>query len=406
MRYELRIAWRYLFAPKSTNAINIVSGVSAVAVCVITAAIICLMSVMNGFKELVEDMFSNFDPQLRITATSGKVFDTHTPRFDALRAIPEVDIYAETIEETGLIEFNDKQVPARIKGVDTTFQALTNIDSIMFSGKFVVFDGAFDNAVLGVGLANQLGIAVGFIKPIHIYTPRRTARVNLLRPDKSFNQASAFLSGIFTVQQVKYDETYMLISLPLARQLYEYDDNFASAVEIKLKDNASEQKTKHKIRELLGDDFIVADRYEQQQDFFRIMQVEKLLTNILLIFILLIATFNIIGSLSMLIIDKSADIQTLNSLGATEKSIQRIFLYEGWLISSLGALCGIVIGTILSLMQDYFGIIKLGNGEEYVIPAYPVDVQISDIFLTMFIVLLLGYLAAWIPANKIKSKKV
>jgi len=406
VRYELRIAWRYLFAPKSTNAINIVSGVSAAAVCVITAAIICLMSVMNGFKELVEDMFSNFDPQLRITATSGKVFDTHTPRFDALRAIPEVDIYAETIEETGLIEFNDKQVPARIKGVDTTFQALTNIDSIMFSGKFVVFDGAFDNAVLGVGLANQLGIAVGFIKPIHIYTPRRTARVNLLRPDKSFNQASAFLSGIFTVQQVKYDETYMLISLPLARQLYEYDDNFASAVEIKLKDNASEQKTKHKIRELLGDDFIVADRYEQQQDFFRIMQVEKLLTNILLIFILLIATFNIIGSLSMLIIDKSADIQTLNSLGATEKSIQRIFLYEGWLISSLGALCGIVIGTILSLMQDYFGIIKLGNGEEYVIPAYPVDVQISDIFLTMFIVLLLGYLAAWIPANKIKSKKV
>ncbi len=406
MRYELRIAWRYLFAKKRTNAINIVSGVSAAGVCVITAAIVCLMSVMNGFKGLVEDMFSNFDPQLRITSVTGKVFDTNTEKFDALRALPQIDIYAETIEETGLIEFSDKQVPARIKGVDTTFQALTNIDSIMFSGRFVVFDGAFDNAVLGIGLANQLGIAVGFIKPIHIYTPRRTARVNMLRPDKSFNQASAFLSGIFTVQQVKYDETYMLISLPLARQLYEYTDNQASAVELKLKDEVSTQKAKYQIQALLGEGFVVADRYEQQKDFFRIMQVEKLLTNLLLIFILLIATFNIIGSLSMLIIDKSDDIRTFSSLGATEKSIRRIFLYEGWLISSLGACAGIILGTILSLIQDYYGVIKLGNGEEYVISAYPVDVQIIDIFITIIIVLILGYLAAWIPARKIKINKI
>ena len=404
MRFELRIAWRYLFAKKSTNAINIVSGVSAAGVCVVTAALVCVMSVMNGFGALVKDMFSNFDPQLRITAQTGKVFSTDTEQFNRIRSLQDIDVYAETIEETGLIEFNDKQVPAVIKGVDTCFQALTNIDSIMFSGRFCVYDGGFDNAVLGVGLANQLGIAVGFIKPIHIYTPRRTVKVNTLRPDKSFNRASAFLSGIFSVQQAKYDEAYMLISLDLARELYEDEDSQTTAVELKLKPKANTRRVKEQIRNILGQDYIVADRYEQQQDFFRIMQIEKFLTNLLLVFILLIASFNIIGSLSMLIIDKTNDIKTLNSLGADSKSIQRIFLYEGWLISTLGSLVGIALGSILCLLQEHLGLIKLGNGEEYVISAYPVEIQAVDILITIIIVLALGYIAAWIPAHKIKSK--
>ncbi len=405
MHYQLLIAWRYLFAKKRTNAINIVSGVSASAVCVVTAALVCVTSVMNGFGTLVEDMFSNFDPELRITSATGSVFSTNGEAFDIIRKMPDIAIYAETVEQTGLIEFNDKQVPAVIKGVDSTFQALTNIDSIMFSGKFCVFDGGFENALLGVGLANQLGIAVGFIKPIHIYTPRRTVKVNTLRPDKSFNRASAFLSGIFTVQQSQYDDSYILISLPLARQLYEYDDHTVTAVELRLSDKANQRKVKQSLRSLLGDRYVVADRYEQQEDFFRIMQIEKFLTNLLLVFILLIATFNIIGSLSMLIIDKSDDIRTLHSLGADTKAIRRIFIYEGWLISTLGAAIGLVIGTVLCLLQQHFGFIKLGNGEEYVISAYPVDVQIVDIVFVAVIVLILGYIAAAIPARKMKIEK-
>lgn len=357
---------------------------------------------MNGFGTLVEDMFSNFDPELRITSVTGGVFSTDNDSFDHIRRMSEIAVYAETIEQTGLIEFNDKQVPAIIKGVDSTFQTLTNIDSIMFSGRFCVFDGGFDNALLGVGLANQLGIAVGFIKPIHIYTPRRTVKVNTLRPDKSFNRASAFLSGIFTVQQSKYDDSYILISLPLARQLYEYDDHTVTAVELRFSDKANPKKTKQTLRSLLGDRYVVADRYEQQEDFFRIMQIEKFLTNLLLVFILLIATFNIIGSLSMLIIDKSKDIKTLHSLGADAKAIRRIFIYEGWLISTLGAAIGLVLGTILCLLQQYFGFIKLGNGEEYVISAYPVDVQVPDLLFVAVVVLILGYIAAAIPAKKMK----
>lgn len=402
MQYQLHIAWRYLFAKKRTNAINIVSAVSAAGVCVITAALVCVLSVMNGFASLVEDMFSNFDPQLRITTTSGNVFSTDTEAFKQLREMQEISVFSETLEQTGLIEYNDKQVPALIKGVDSDFQKLTNIDSIMFSGKFCVFDGAFYNAVLGVGLANQLGIAVGFIKPLHIYTPRRTSKVNMLRPDKSFNKESAFLSGIFTVQQTKYDDSYILLSLPLVRRLYDYNDNQVTAIELSLDSKTNIKKTQRKIQKLLGGDYIVADRYEQQQDFFHIMKIEKFLTNLLLFFILLIASFNIVGSLSMLIIDKNDDINTMRSLGANESAIRKIFLYEGWLISTLGAVIGLVIGLVLCLLQDKLGIIKLGNGTEYVISAYPVKVEALDLIIVTIVVLALGYFAAWIPTRKIK----
>ncbi len=407
MRYELRIAWRYLFAKKNTNAINIITGISAAAVSVVTAALVCVLSVMNGFGSLVQDMFSNFDPELKITHQSQSVFRTDGEVFDKLRRLDEIQIYSETLEQTGLVEFDDKQVPAIIKGVDENFQQLTNIDSILFSGKYCLFDGAFNNAVLGVGLANQLGIGVGFIKPLHVYTPRRTQKINTLRPDKAFNKASVFLSAIFTVQQVKYDETYMLLSLPLVRELYEYDDNQATAIELKLNSTLSKRdvaKTKKNIQQLLGEDYVVADRYEQQQDFFKIMQIEKLLTTLLLCFILLIASFNIISSLSMLIIDKTDDIKTLESLGANSKSIRNIFVYEGWLISSLGALIGLFLGLALCLIQENFGLIKLGNGVEYVISAYPVQVQALDVVIVAVAVLAIGYITAWIPTRTIKKR--
>ncbi len=415
MNLSLRIAWRYLFAKKSHNAINIVSGVSAAGVCVVTAALVCVLSVLNGFGGLVEDMFSAFDPDLRITTTEGKYFRTDTEAFNTLRQMKEVAVYSETIEETALISFSDKQVPALLKGVDDNFTALTYIDSIIIDGSFAVCDyfddgsgmpsRAFERCVLGQGLAARIGIGAHFVSGIKIFAPKRTGRVNMLRPDQSFNQSGAFISGIFAVNQMKYDDQYMLISLPLARELFEYEDNEATAVEIRLTN--AERRTpnaERRIQSLLGENFKVQNRYEQQEDFFRIMEIEKLLTALLLIFILLIASFNVVGSLSMLMIDKQEDARILRNLGATDKQIRRIFLYEGWLISVLGAGVGLVVGLVVCLLQQHLGLIKLGNGMNYIISAYPVQVQMLDILFVAVVVLTLGFVAAWIPTRKLTIK--
>ncbi len=413
MNLSLRIAWRYLFAKKSHNAINIVSGVSAAGVCVVTAALVCVLSVLNGFGGLVEQMFSAFDPDLRITATAGKYFRTDTEAFNTLRQMSEVVVYSETIEETALISFSDKQVPALLKGVDDNFTQLTHIDSIIIDGSFAVCDyfdngtgipsRAFERCVLGRGLAAQIGIGAHFISGIRIYAPKRTGRVNMMRPDQSFNQAGTFIAGIFAVNQMKYDDSYMIISLPLARELFEYAENEATAVELRLSNTAS-RHTQKQIQALLGNGFKVQNRYEQQEDFFRIMEIEKLLTALLLVFILLIASFNVVGSLSMLMIDKQQDALILRNLGATDKQIRRIFLYEGWLISALGAGIGLVLGLIVCLIQQHFGLLKLGNGMDYIISAYPVQVQALDILLIAFAVLTLGFLAAYIPVQAKRGK--
>ncbi len=413
---SLHIAWRYLFAKKSHNAINIVSAVSAAGVCVVTAALVCVLSVMNGFGGLVEQMFSAFDPDLRITPTEGKYFRTDTEAFNQLRQMPEVAVYSETIEETALIQFSDKQVPALLKGVDDNFTQLTHIDSILVDGTFSVCDyfdngtgipsRAFERCVLGRGLAAQIGIGAHFVSGIKIYAPKRTGRVNMMRPDQSFNQSAAFISGIFAVNQTKYDDSYMLISLPLARELFEYAENEATAVEISLTN--AERRTpnaERRIQALLGEGFKVQNRYEQQEDFFRIMEIEKLLTALLLIFILLIASFNVVGSLSMLMIDKQQDALILRNLGATDKQIRNIFLYEGWLISALGAGIGLVLGLTVCLLQQHFGLLKLGNGMDYIISAYPVQVQALDVLFVAVAVLLLGFIAAWIPTRQIRKDK-
>ncbi len=408
MNLPLHIAWRYLFAKKSHNAINIVSGVSAVGVCVVTAAIICVLSVMNGFSSLVEDMFSAFEPDIRITAVSGKTFRTDTDAFQQIRQHEKVLVFSETIEENALIQFSDKQVPVFLKGVDQNFQSLTAIDSIIIDGTYSVCDyfddgtgiptRAFERCILGIGLANQIGIGARFVSGIQIYAPKRTERVNMMRPDQSFNRETVFISGIFAVNQSQYDDTYMLISLPLARELFEYDSHTATAVELKL----SNPSTEREIERILGEDYKVLNRYEQQEDYFRIMQIEKLLTFILLVFILLIASFNIVGALSMLMLDKQQDSITLRNLGATEQQLQRIFLYEGWLISALGAAIGLILGLGICLIQQHFGVITLGNGMDYIINAYPVRVDILDVIITIAVVLGLGFVAAYIPTRRRK----
>ena len=405
MKTELKIAWRYLFAKKQYNAIHIISGISAAAVGVVTAAMVCVLSVMNGFGVMVEQLFSQFDPDIRIEAVSGKSFHDQGERFDALRQLSEVAMVSQSIEETALLQFEDKQMPVRLYGVDSVFPTLTHIENIITEGHYEVYDGAFDRAVLGQGLAWQMGIGARFISPLQLYAPKRNAKVNMLRPDQSFNDEVCFIAGTFTVQQVKYDNEVMLVDIDLTRRLLDYGNDEVSALLVKVTPHTSVKQAKKAIQSLLGEGFAVLDRYEQQADFFRILRVEKLLTTLLLVFILLIASFNIIGSLSMLIIDKQTDIQTLSHLGANKKMIQRIFLFEGWLISTLGAMVGLAIGLIVCLAQEHLGILKLGNGTEYVVSAYPVAVQTTDVLIVAAVVLTLGFLAAWIPARKVQEAK-
>jgi len=402
VKIEGHIAWRYIFSKKSHNAINIVSGVSAAAVGVVTAAMVCVLSVMNGFGTLIENMFSQFDPELRITATQGKCFSIENDSIREVLVLPDIAAFSQVVEETALIRYKDHQVPAHLMGVDDNFPAITGIDSIISDGYYSVFDGAFERAVLGRGLAAQVGINAHFVGGLRIYAPKRNGRVNMLRPDESFNEASTFIAGTFAVNQVKYDDSYMLISLPLAQQLFEYDSLTVTALHLQLTQSTSVKQAKRRIQHILGADFMVQDRYEQQADFFRILKVEKLLTILLLAFIMLIASFNIISSLSMLIIDKKEDIQILRNLGADNTLIRRIFLYEGWLTSSLGAIFGLIIGLAVCLVQEHFGLLKLGSGTEYIISSYPVQVQAIDIVVIGLTVLLLGFVSAWYPVRKLR----
>ena len=399
--FEPHIAWRYLFSKKGHNAINIVSGISAVAVAVVTAAMICVLSVMNGFGALVEQMFSEFDPVLLVVPSEGETLRTDAAPIRSLYAREDIEAISMQLEQTALIRYKDHQLPARVMGVDSLFTSTAHIDSIINDGFFSVWDGAFERAVLGRGLAAQIGINAHFTGALHLYAPERTGRINMLRPDLSLRHEYTFIAGTFAVNQIDYDDQLMLVSLPLAQRLFDYDEHTATALRIQPKNSVNIGKLKLEISQTLGSGYKVLDRYEQQADFFNILRIEKLLTILLLVFILLIASFNIIGSLSMLIIDKREDIRILSHLGADEAMIRRIFLLEGWFISSLGTLSGLVAGVLLCLGQEHFGWLKMGNGTEYVISSYPVQVQGLDVLFVAGIVLVLGFVAAWYPTRRL-----
>ena len=392
-----------MFAKKQFNAIHIITAISSVAVGVVTAAMVCVLSVMNGFGVMVEQLFSQFDPDLRITTQKGKSFSISEEKKDELLGLPSVDLLSESITETALVYFEDKQMPVQLQGVDAEFDELTGIEQIITDGHYEVYDGAFDRAVLGQGLAWKLGIGARFVSGIEVYAPKREGKVNMLRPDANFNQETCFIAGTFAVNQQKYDDNLMLVDIDLTRRLLDYDSTEVTALQVAVAEGYSVKQAKKEIVSVLGEGYAVQDRYEQQEDFFRILRVEKLLTTLLLVFILLIATFNGIGSLSMLIIDKQQDIRTLSHLGASEKMIRRVFVLEGWMVNALGALGGLVVGLVVCLLQEHLGLLKLGNGAEYVIEAYPVVVQGWDIVMVIVVVLALGAISSWIPARRIKN---
>ena len=403
MNLSFYIAKRYLFSKKSHNAINVISGVSVCGVALATLALVCTLSVFNGFQDLVATFFTAFDPELKITAASGKVFDAYDERIEKLRKLSEIEVFSESLEDNAMVQYNGKQAMVVIKGVEDNFNQLTAIDSILYGrGEMVLYDEIVDYAIPGVELTSILGTGIRFLDPLEVYAPKRGTQINVANPASSFNVSYLHSSGlVFAVNQQKYDASYIITSLKFARDLFQYVTQ-VSSIELKLREGVDTDAFAHKIGGILGNDFVVQNRYEQQADTFRIMQVEKLISYVFLTFILLVACFNVIGSLSMLIIEKKNDVVTLRGLGADDQLISRIFLFEGCLISFLGALVGVVLGLTLCLVQQEFGILTLGSGASagaFVVDAYPVSVHWQDVVLILVTVLVIGFLSVLYPVK-------
>ena len=406
MKLQLFIALRYLFSKKTHNIINLISTICAGGVCIATIALVCTLSVYNGFQQLISGIFNVFDPDLKISLVDGKTFSPETSELQTVKTLNFIEHYCPVLEDNALIRNKERQTSTTIKGVAPNYVLMISSDSIMMEGEFVVEQEGTAYAVIGGALADQIESSSQFIRPISLYAPIHNSNVNLANPEKSFHIQHYYLSGIYATGQIEVDSKYTFLPLASAQELFGYDDDVTS-IELKLKKGSDVKKAEKEIADLVGERFNVQNKEEQHEDFYKMMKVEKWITFLILIFILLIAVFNVIGSLTMLIIEKEKDIITLHNLGATEKMIQQIFLLEGWLISIVGAVTGLIIGVTLCLLQQYFGLIKLSdsaNENAFIVNAYPVQVEMPDILLILATILLIGLLVAWFPTRYINSK--
>lgn len=401
MRLSVYIAKRYLFAKKSRNAINVISAISVTGVAVGTMALIIVLSVFNGLEEMVNSIFNTFDPDLKVSVATGKVFSPDPEKLLQLSELSGVKTYSLTLEENALLRYDDRQFIAVIKGVDDEFVNVTRVDSVTWDGEFRLWSiGKRPEAVVGAGVARYLGLNVNFITPLHIYVPKRTGSINL-NPEDAFIDRYISPSGVFEVEQ-EFDSKYVFIPIEFARELLEYDSEISS-IEILTDSNEKLSNIQNGVEKIFGDDFVVKNRFELQEIFYKVMRSERLAIFIILTLILLIASFNIIGSLTMLIIEKERDIEILRSLGADNTLIRKIFIFEGWLISIIGAMAGVFMGFIICWLQQRFGIIRL-NSESLLMEAYPVLMKIKDFIVVPVTVLLIGYWAAWYPVRSLTKK--
>ena len=406
MNFPFYIARRYLFSKKSTHVINVISGISIVGVAITTMALVVTLSVFNGFHDLVASFFTSFDPQLKITPAMGKTVASDDPILTQIRQLPQVEVATESVEDMALAIYKGRQAMVIIKGVDDNFDQLTHINEILMGdGDFSLHAADLDYGIPGIRLADQLGTGYYYDEPMHIYAPRREGQLDMTAPEEAFEEEELYSPGvIFNVKQSKYDKNYILTSISFARRIFA-QQGMLSSLELRLKSGSNFDKVKAEIIKICGDKFIVKDRFEQQDDTFKIMKIEKLIAYIFLTFILMVACFNIIGSLSMLIIDKKDDVVTLRNLGASDKQIVRIFLFEGRMISAIGAIIGIIIGLALCWVQQTFEIVALGTSSgNYVVDAYPVSVHPEDIILVFITVLIVGFLSVWYPVNYFAKK--
>ncbi|MBR2102514.1 MAG: ABC transporter permease [Prevotella sp.] len=401
MNFPFYIARRYLFSKKSTNAINVISAISMMGVAVATMALVVTLSVFNGFHDLVATFFTAFDPQLKVTPVEGKTVSADHPALQAMRRLPQVDVATETLEDNALAIFEDHQAMVTVKGVEDNFAELTHITEILYGdGDFGLEAANLQYGIPGIRLAVALGTGARWSDYLKVYAPQREGQLDMSNPEGGFVEDSLLSPGVvFNVRQAKYDKGYLLTSLNFARNLFSQQGNL-SALELRLKAGSNLEAVKKEMKALGKGEFRVEDRYEQQADTFRIMKIEKFIAYIFLSFILVVACFNIIGSLSMLIIDKKDDVVTLRNMGASDRQITRIFLFEGRMISALGAIVGIVLGLLLCWLQQTFGLIKLGSSSgTFVVEAYPVSVHPTDILLVFVTVLAVGFVAVWYPVR-------
>ena len=401
MNFPFYIARRYLFSKKSTHAINVISSISVVGVAVATMALVVTLSVFNGFHDLVASFFTQMDPQLKVTPVKGKTALADDPILTRIRQLPEVEVATECLEEQALAVYGNRQQMVKVKGVEDNFNQLTHIQEILEGdGSFELHAADMHYGIPGLGVAYQLGLGYTYDHPLKIYAPRREGQLNITNPTEGFVEDELYSPGVvFCMKQGKYDKNYILTSLAFTRHLFDLEGRLSS-LELRLKPGSDFERVKRQMEEIAGNQFYVQDRYEQQNDTFRIMKVEKLIAYVFLTFILIIACFNIIGSLSMLIIDKKEDVVTLRNLGATERQIMHVFLFEGRLISAIGAVIGVLVGLLLCWVQQQYGIVRLGSSEgSFVVDAYPVSVHPWDIVLVFFTVLAVGFLSVWYPVR-------
>ena len=401
MNFPFYIARRYLFSKKSTHAINVISGISVVGVAVTTMALVVTLSVFNGFHDMVASLFTQMDPQLKVTPVKGKTAPADDPVLTKIRQLPEVEVATECLEDQALAVYGDRQLMIKLKGVDDNFDKLTHIREILEGdGDFELHAADMNYGIPGLGVAYQLGTGYTYSNPLKIYAPRREGQINMADLSEGFVEDELYSPGVvFCIQQSKYDKNYILTSIQFTRNLFS-QEGMLSSLELRLKPGSDFEHVKAEMQQLAGDQFNVRDRFEQQDDTFRIMKIEKLIAYIFLTFILMIACFNLIGSLSMLIIDKRPDVVTLRNLGASDKKIARIFLFEGRMIAFFGALIGILLGLLLCWLQQQYGFVRLGSSEgSFIVDAYPVSVHPWDVVLVFLTVIAVGFLSVWYPVR-------
>lgn len=401
MNFPFYIARRYLFSKKSTHVINLISGISAVGVAVATMALVVTLSVFNGFHDLVATFLTAFDPQIQVVPTKGKTAPADDPVLQKIRTLPEVDVATESVEDQALAVYKGKQAMVTVKGVDDNFDQLTHINDILYGdGEFSLHAANLEYGTVGIRLADQLGMAADWDGYLNIYAPQREGQLDMMNPTEGFVEDSLISPGaVFMVRNARYDASYIVTSIGFARRLFN-QQGMLSQLEIRLKPGSNLDAVKAEMREIAGEKYHVLDRMEQQADTFRIMKIEKFIAYIFLTFILAVTCFNIIGSLSMLIIDKKDDVATLRNMGATDKQITRIFLFEGRMISVIGAVIGILLGLLLCWLQQEYGLVALGQSSgSFVVDAYPVSVHPEDIIVVFLTVVAVGFVSVWYPVR-------
>lgn len=401
MNFPFYIARRYLFSKKSTHVINLISGISAVGVAVATMALVVTLSVFNGFHDLVASFLTAFDPQIEVVPAQGKTAPADDPVLQRIRTLPEVDVATECVEDQALAVYDGKQAMVTVKGVDDNFNQLTHINDIVYGdGEFSLHAANLEYGTVGIRLADKLGMSASWDGFMNIYAPRREGQLDMMNPTEGFVEDSLISPGVvFMVRNGKYDGNYILTSIGFARRLFDRQ-GMLSQLEIRLKPGSDLDAVKADMKEIVGKKYRVMDRMEQQADTFKIMKIEKFIAYIFLTFILAVACFNIIGSLSMLIIDKKNDVVTLRNMGATDKQITRIFLFEGRMISVIGAVAGILIGLLLCWLQQEYGLVALGRSSgSFVVDAYPVSVHPEDIAIVFLTVIAVGFASVWYPVR-------